>query len=160
MELTICLISLCFIIIALFVIFGLLIRDIRNGRYNVKNSTLTKEAEDKFGILYPESSIDELKDEIEKIAELLVSGEESNRYTETLRQKAMNDVRIKLIKNSTLENVELMKYVDENLKARIKYKDYNNEYTLILSFNTVTSGRVFLTKYFVFKNKIEFEDAS
>ena len=160
MELTIILIILCFIIIALFVLFGLLIRDIRNGRYNVKNSTLTKEAENKYGILYPESSIDELKDEIEKIAELLVAGEESNRYTEALRQKSINDGRIKLIKNSVVENVELMKYVDDVLKARIKYKDYDNEYTLILSFNTVTSGRVFLTKYFIFKNKLEYNNAS
>ena len=52
-------------------------------------------------------------------------------------------------------NVELIKYVDNNLKARIKYKDFNNVYTLILSFNTVSKGRIFLNKYFVFKKKID-----
>ena len=155
MILNIILIILFFIIISLFILFGFLIKDVTNGKYKVENSLLSKEAEDKYGILYPNSSIDELKSEIEKIAELLVAGEESNRYTEGLRQKALNDSRMKEIKDSVVESVELVKYVDDNLKARIKYKYFENEYTLILSFSTVTSGRVFLNKYFVFKNKIE-----
>lgn len=156
MELTIILISLFFIIIGLFILFGFLIKDIRNGQYEVgKDSILSKEAENKYGILYPDNSISELKDEIEKIAELLIAGEESNRYTEILRQKAIEDERIKEIKDTVVENVELIKYVDNNLKARIKYKDFNNVYTLILSFNTVSKGRIFLNKYFVFKKKID-----
>ena len=125
---------------------------------DVKGSILTQEAEDKYGILYPENSINDLKNEIEKIADLLTAGEESNRYTEALRQKAINDERIQEVKNAVVENVELLKYVNDVLKARIKYKDYENEYTLILSFSTVTSGRVFLNKYFIFKNKIEYAD--
>ena len=160
MELTICLIGIAFVIIGVFIMFGFIIKDIRNGQYSVKDSLLEKEAEDKYGILYPENSISELKDEIEKIAELLAAGEESNRYTELLRQKAINDLRMKKINDSVVENVELVKFVDNNLKARIKYKDFENEYTLILSFNTVTAGRVFLTKYFVFMNKLELEKVS
>ena len=158
MILNIIIIGLFFIIISLFVLFGFLISDIRNGQYNVKGSILTQEAEDKYGILYPENSINDLKNEIEKIADLLTAGEESNRYTEALRQKAINDERIQEVKNAVVENVELLKYVNDVLKARIKYKDYENEYTLILSFSTVTSGRVFLNKYFIFKNKIEYAD--
>lgn len=157
MELSIILICLFFIIIGLFILFGLLIKDIRNGQYKVANeSILTKEAENKFGILYPEKSIEDLKNEIEKIAELLSAGDESNRYTDLLRKKALNDERIQEIKDAVVENIELVKYVNNNLKARIKYKDYDNEYTLILSFSTVTSGRIFLNNYFVFKNKIPF----
>ena len=156
MELTIILISLFFIIIGLFILFGFLIKDIKNGQYEVgKDSILSKEAENKYGILYPDNSISELKDEIEKIAELLIAGEESNRYTEILRQKAIEDERIKEIKDTVVENVELIKYVDNNLKARIKYKDFDNVYTLILSFNIVSKGRIFLNKYFVFKKKID-----
>ena len=156
MELTIILISLFFIIIGLFILFGFLIKDIKNGQYEVgKDSILSKEAENKYGILYPDNSISELKDEIEKIAELLIAGEESNRYTELLRQKAIEDERIKEIKDTVVENVELIKYVDNNLKARIKYKDFDNVYTLILSFNIVSKGRIFLNKYFVFKKKID-----
>ena len=156
MELTIILISLFFIIIGLFILFGFLIKDIRNGQYEVgKDSILSKEAENKYGILQPDNSISELKDEIEKIAELLIAGEESNRYTELLRQKALSDKRIKEIQDTVVENVELVKYVNDNLKARIKYRDFNNVYTLILSFSTVTKGRIFLNKYFVFKKKID-----
>ena len=160
MELTLGLIGMFFIIIGIFIFFGFIIKDIRNGEYKVKESLLSKEAENKYGVLYPENSIDELKDEIEKIAELLAAGEESNRYTELLRQKAINDLRMKRINDSVVENVELVKFVDNNLKARIKYRDFENEYTLILSFNTVTAGRVFLTKYFIFKNKLELENVS
>ena len=154
MLLTIILIGLFFIIIGLFILFGFLINDIRHGQYKVSGSFLTKEAEDKYEMLYPEKSIEALKDEIEKISELLILGEESNRYTEVLRRKAENDERIQELKSAIVENVELVKYVNEILKARIRYKDYDNEYTLILSFSTVTSGRVFLNDYFVFKNKV------
>ena len=161
MELTVILIGLFFIIIGLFILFGFLLNDIRHGQYEVKEkSILTKEAEDKYGILYPDNSINDLKNEIEKIADLFVAGEESNRYTEVLRLKAMEDVRIQEIKNAIIENVELVKYVSDVLKARIKYKDYEYEYTLILSFSTVTGGRDFLNDYFVFKNKIALEEAS
>ena len=160
MILKIWLIGLSFIIIGLFILFGFLINDIRQGKYKVNDSVLAQEAENKYGILYPEKSIQELKDEIEKVAELLVAGEESNRYTEILRQKVQKDSRIKEINDAIVENVELIKYVNDILKARIKYKDYNNEYTLILSFSIVTAGRVFLNSYFVFKNKIVIEEAS
>lgn len=160
MILKIILIGLFFIIIGLFILFGFLINDIRRGRYKVDGSILAQEAEDKYGLLYPDNSINELKDEIEKVAELLIAGEETNRYTESLRKKAEEDERIKEIRNSVAENVELVKYVSDVLKARIKYKDYDNEYTLILSFNTVSGGRVFLKDYFIFKTKIAMEDVS
>lgn len=160
MTLNIVLIGVFFIIISVFILFGILINDIRRGQYKVKESIIAKEAENKYEMLYPKNSIHDLKNEIEKIAELLIAGEESNRYTELLRQKAMADERIQEIKDAIIENVELVKYVDDVLKARIKYKDYNNEYTLILSFSTVTSGRVFLNNYFVFKNKLLLADAS
>lgn len=160
MILKVVLIGLFFIIIGLFVLFGLLINDIRKGRYKVEDSIISQEAEDKYGILFPEKSIDELKNEIEKIAELLITGEDSNRYAEILRDKAKNDIRIQEINNAVIENVELVKYVNDILKARIKYKDYDNEYTLILSLSPVTSGRLFLNDYFVFKNKIEVKEVS
>ena len=160
MTLKIILIGLIFIIIGLFILFGILINDIKKGRYKVNDSLLAQEAENKYGLLYPENSIDDLKAEIEKVAEILIAGEESNRYTEALRQKAKNDERIQEINNAVIEKVELVKYVSDVLKARIRYKDYENEYTLILSFSTVTGGRVFLNNYFVFKNKIEIVNAS
>jgi len=160
MLLKVILIGIFFIIIGLFILFGFLIYDIRKGRYKVDGSILAQEAEEKYGVLFPNNAISDLKSEIEKVAELLVAGEECNRYTEKLREKAKEDERIQEIRNSVVENVELVKYVNDVLKARIKYKDFENEYTLILSFNTVSGGRVFLNDYFIFKNKIVVEEVS
>lgn len=160
MILKVSLIGIMFLIIVIIAMFGFLINEIHKGRYEVDNSILEKEAEGKYEVLYPKNSINDLKDEIEKIAELLIAGEETNRYTELLRRKAENDERMHEISNAVTEKVELVKYVNDVLKARIKYKDYENEYTLILSFSTVTGGRVFLNDYFVFKNKIEIANAS
>lgn len=160
MILKVILIGIIFIIIGFFVLFGIVIHDIKKGRYKVDDSVLMQEAENKYEMLYPDNSINELKNEIEKVADLFVTGEESNRYTEMLRKKAEKDERIQEIKEAVLENVELVKYVDDILKARIKYRDYDCEYTLILSFNTVAGGRVFLNDYFVFKNKIMMKEVS
>ena len=141
------------VISSILIAFALVINDIGKGRYRITSqSILSKEAEDKYQNEFPEQSINNLKSEIEKVADILVNTEESNRYTEKLRQKAQKDERIKALQNAALQNVELMKYVDGDLKARVKYKDYDYEYTLILSMNTVTTGRVFLNKYFIFKN--------
>ena len=90
----------------------------------------------------------------------MIAGEESNRYTELLRRKAQKDVRVQELKDAIVENVELVKYVGDVLKARIKYKDYDYEYALILSFSTVTAGRVFLNSYFIFKNKMIMKEVS
>jgi len=160
MILKIYFIGLIAIIIGLFSVFGLIIYDMRRGKYKVNDSILMQEAETKYGILYPDKSIDDLKNEIEKVAELLIAGEESNRYTELLRRKAQKDVRVQELNDAIVENVELVKYVGDVLKARIKYKDYDYEYNLILSFSTVTAGRVFLNSYFLFKNKLMMKDVS
>ena len=160
MILKIYFIGLMVIILGLFIVFGLIIYDIKRGKYKVNDSILMQEAETKYGILYPDKSIDDLKNEIEKVAELLIAGEESNRYTELLRRKAQKDVRVQELKDAIVENVELVKYVGDVLKARIKYKDYDYEYALILSFSTVTAGRVFLNSYFIFKNKMIMKEVS
>ena len=160
MILKIYFIGLACIILGLFSIFGLLIYDMRRGKYKVNDSILAQEAETKYGILYPDKSIEDLKNEIEKVAELLMAGEESNRYTELLRRKAQKDTRMQELKDAVVENVELIKYVGDVLKAKIRYKDYDYEYTLILSFSTVTAGRVFLNSYFIFKNNMMIKDVS
>ena len=89
MVLQVCLIGIFFIIVVFLIVFVFIINEIRNGRYKVtEDSILEKEAENKYEILYPNNSINDLKSEIEKVAELLINGEESNRYTEALRIKA------------------------------------------------------------------------
>ena len=49
MNLTLIAVSLFFIIISLFILFGFIIIDVRNGQYEVKDSLIGKEAENKYG---------------------------------------------------------------------------------------------------------------
>ncbi len=153
-------IQIYWIIISLSILiaFAIVIKDIRAGKYKLKSNTdsfLSIDAEKRYKEQFPEHSIIKLKQEIEKVADILIENEESNRYTEALRQKANKDARIRQLRDAAIENVEIVKYVNDVLKARIKYKDYEYEYSLILSMNTVATGRVFLNDYFIFKDKIK-----
>jgi hypothetical protein len=148
-------ICLTIVIVSILITYILIIRDIGNGVYKVKNnnSILAKEAEEKYSKKFPEHTLDDLNLEIEHVADLFINIEPSNRYTEALRQKAKNDEKIKVLKDAVFEEVELIKYVDDVLKARVKYRDYENRYSLILSMNTVTLGRIFLNNYYIYKEK-------
>lgn len=145
-------IVLIIISISILICFGIIISDIKKGKYIIgtNKSILSVEAEEKYLREFSKRNIKDLKIEIEKIADMLINGDESNRYTESLRQKAKKDQNIALLKDAVTENVELIKYAGDFLKARIKYKDYNHTYSLILSMSTVTEGRVFLDNYFTF----------
>lgn len=145
------------IVIAIFLImlYAIVIIDIRKGKYKTKsNSILAEEAINKYTNEFPDYSIQDLKIEIEKVADILVNHEASNRYTEALRQKSKNDDKMKILKKLLPNNVEIIKYVDGVLKARVKYQDNNTEYSLILSMNTVTTGKVFLNSYYIFRDKL------
>lgn len=148
--------SLIIITFSILLTYAFIMNDIKKSKYKLTNdeSILTKEAENKYQNEFPNYSIDELKKEIEIIADILIHHTKSNRYTEALRQKAKDDEKIRILKDSVVEKVEIIKYVDDVLKARVKYRDYNNEYSLILSMNTVSMGRVFLNSYYIFKSKL------
>lgn len=145
------------IVVAIFLIilYAIVIIDIRKGKYKTKsNSILAQEAVNNYTNEFPNYSIQDLKIEIEKVADILVNHEASNRYTEALRQKSKNDDKMKILKKLLPNNVEIIKYVDGVLKARVKYQDDNTEYSLILSMNTVTTGKVFLNSYYIFRDKL------
>ncbi len=152
-------ISLIIISLSILIAFAIVIRDIKNGKYEVteEETILSKEAEEKYLKEFPNHSIEDLKLEIEKVADIFVDNQESNRYTELLRQKAKNDEKISKLKDAVIEDVEIIKYNRGILKARINYKDYVYKYKLILNMNTVTRGRVFLNNYFVFKDGKRYE---
>jgi hypothetical protein len=147
---------LIIITFSVLITYAFIISDIKKSKYKVKNneSILSKEACLKYENEFPEYSIEELKREIETVADILISHERSNRYTEVLRQKAKDDEKIKKLKKAVVEDVELIKYSEGDLKARVKYRDYENEYSLILSMNTVSMGKVFLNSYYIFKTRL------
>ncbi len=141
--------------LALIIAFGLIIRDIRNAKYKVKEeSTVEKEAEEKYLKDFPDYTIFSLKVEIEKIADILIDNEQSNRYTEALREKSLKDEDIKSLKNAVLENVEIVRYSNGSLIAKIKYRDYDYNYSMVFKLSTVSRGRVFLDNYIIYKERI------
>lgn len=143
------LISLSFIII-----FSIILKDVQNLDYNVTNeSELEKEAEEKYLAEFPNYTIFSLKSEIEKIADILVDNQSSNRYTELLREKAAKDEKVKELKNAIIDDVDIVKYNKGNLKAKVKYKDYDYNYSMVLNLSTVARGRVFLNNYTILKQK-------
>ena len=142
------------VILAIIVAFSLIMRDVKNAKYNVKDeSELSKEAEKKYLKEFPDYTIFKLKSEIETIADILVDNQESNRYTELLREKASKDEKVKSLKDAVIEDVDIVRYNKGNLKAKVKYRDYKYKYSMVLNLSTVSRGRVFLNNYLVYKER-------
>ncbi len=141
--------------ISLIVIFSIIIHDVKNNEYDVKEkSEIGKEAEEKYLKEFPNYTIFSLKSEIEKIADILVDNQSSNRYTELLREKASKDEKVQKLKGAVMEDIDILKYNKGNLRAKIKYRDYDYNYSMVFNLSTVARGRVFLNNYLVYKEKI------
>ena len=141
--------------ISLIVIFSIIIHDVKNNEYDVKKkSEIGKEAEEKYLKEFPNYTIFSLKSEIEKIADILVDNQSSNRYTELLREKASKDEKVQKLKGAVMEDIDILKYNKGNLRAKIKYRDYDYNYSMVFNLSTVARGRVFLNNYLVYKEKI------
>ena len=100
-------------------------------------------------------SIEDLKVEIEKIADRLMEDQDSNRYTNKMKEKFQNDRRIEPLRNQFIDDVKIMNYQDKKLRAKVNYIVENDEYSLIFDMITVNRGRVFLKKYNLMKQKTE-----
>ena len=110
--------------ISLIVIFSIIIHDVKNNEYDVKEkSEIGKEAEEKYLKEFPNYTIFSLKSEIEKIADILVDNQSSNRYTELLREKAAKDEKVQELKNAAAQDVDIIKYYKGNLKAKVEFKE-------------------------------------
>lgn len=136
------------------IVLALVLHDIKNVEYKVKDeSELKKEAEEKYLSEFPDYTLFSLKSEIEKIADILIDNQPSNRYTELLREKAAKDEKVQELKNAAAQDVDIIKYYKGNLKAKVEFKDYDYNYSMILNLSTVARGRVFLNNYTVLKQK-------
>lgn len=153
--LEIILVAVAFVLASFIAILYLIFHDMKKYEYKVKEeSQVEKEAEEKYLEEFPDYTSFRIKSEIEKIADILIDNQSSNRYTEVLREKAANDDKIKDLKNAVVEDVDIMKYNKGNMKAKLKYKDYDYNYSMILNLSTVSRGRVFLNNYLVYKERI------
>lgn len=135
-----------------------ILHEINLGKYKMKNNTslVQKESEERFEKEYPNKSITDLKIEIEKISDMLLDNQESNRYTDKIKDKAKNDIRLDGFRNAIVDNVEIIKYKQGKLKAQVNYvlEKEEEEYTLLMYMNIVKKGRAFLTNYKTIKRSL------
>ncbi|MFG6319923.1 MAG: hypothetical protein K1W33_08765 [Clostridia bacterium] len=120
------------------------------GKYKIKyedRSVLDKENLNNFKNDYPEKDIDFLKVEIEKISDMLLDNQESNRYTHRIQEKAKNDYKLDEFRNEIPDSVEILDYKKGELKAQVNYILGKTEYTLIMYMDIVKRGRIFLKNY-------------
>ena len=97
----------------------------------------------------------DLKIEIEKISDMLLGNEESNRYTYRLQEKANSDKNLDKIRKIIPESVNLLNFKNDKLKAQVNYLEDNNEYTIIMYMSVVAKGRVFLKNYKTMKRMLK-----
>ena len=144
-----------YIILSIFVAFGIVLYLLSNQKYNLKNeSILKKESEEQYKKDFPNKSIKDVEREIEIIADKLVDNQETNRYTENLRQKAKKDYKIKILKKLCLDNAKIVNYKNKKMKAKVKFRDFNDEYYMLMDMKVVSKGRIFLNSYKILKNRI------
>lgn len=108
----------------------------------------------KFESKYPNKSGKDLKIEIEKISDMLLDNEESNRYTAKLQRKARKDFRLDKIRKTIPDSVNLLELKEDDLKAQVNYIDKDSEYTIIMYMKLVAKGRVYLKNYKTMKRTI------
>lgn len=126
------------------------------GKYKRANGN--KEIEDKlieeFEKTYPNKTGRDLKIEIEKISDMLLGNEESNRYTAKIQRKANRDFRLDKIRKTIPDSVNILNFKDNELKAQVNYLDQDSEYTIIMYMKLVAKGRVFLKNYKTMKRTV------
>ena len=129
-----------------------------NGKYKRANNNHVREEEleKKFENRYTNKTAKDLKIEIEKISDMLLGNEESNRYTYRLQQKASLDKNLDKFRRSIVDSVDIIDLKENSLKAQVNYLDNNNEYTIIMYMSIVAKGRVFLKKYKTMKREVNF----
>lgn len=148
---------LVIISIAFLIVFSFILYQYSSGKY----SSLGNEFEEKniksYESDYPNQNGDELKIEIEKIADRLINNQNSNRYTNQIKDKVQKDERIDPFRNQIADDVKIIRYNNNKLKAKVMYSLENEKYSLIFDMITVNRGRVFLKKYNLMKQKIKNE---
>jgi len=135
----------------------LTINFVKSGKYKrrFQNSEKDEQIKKEFESRYPNKNIKDLKIEIEKISDMLLGNEESNRYTKKVQKKATRDNNLYAFKDLIPDSVDILELDGNQLEAQVNYKDYKNEYTIIMYMNIVAKGRVFLKNYKTMKRRIE-----
>lgn len=149
---------LIFIVILTSILLSItyILRQINFGKYKMKsnNSVVRQQSIQNFEKEYPEKNINDLKIEIEKISDMLLDNQESNRYTTRIQEKAKNDSKLDEFRDLLVDNVEIIKYKKNKMKAQVNYILGNIEYTIVMEMKIVNQGRAFLKNYKTMKRII------
>lgn len=148
---------LIIISIALLMSFSFILYQYSIGKYNSLGSEFEENNIRNYEKDYPNKNSEDLKIEIEKIADRLISNQESNRYTNQLKEKVQKDERINPFRNQIVDDVKILKYSNNKLKAKVEYSLKDEKYSLIFDMIIVNSGRTFLKKYNLMKQKMKME---
>lgn len=144
-----------YIILSIFVAFGIILYLLSNQKYILINESIVKkESEKLYKNDFPNKTIKDIEREIEIIADKLIDNQETNRYTERLREKAEKDYKIKILQKLCLENAKIVNYKNKKMKAKVKFRDFNEEYYMLMDMKVVSRGRIFLNSYKILKNRI------
>lgn len=140
------------IIISLSILFAVvfILYEAKQGKYKLisdEEEIIEKSKLEKFQKDFPEKNIDALKIEIEKISDMLLDNQESNRYTYKVQEKAKNDFKLQEFRNEIPDGVEIIDYNKGKLTAQVSYISGKIEYILIMYMDIVKKGRVFLKNY-------------
>ena len=144
------------LIVLILVVSMAFLGDFNRNRYRSRYymGYYTKEGLRNYQRDYPNKKIKDLKNEIEEVANRLVDNQNCNRYTENLRERASEDESLQMLNNEFVDNVDILKYKDKKLQAKVDYLVDDNKYSLIFDMITVSTGRVFLKKYKLLQDRM------
>lgn len=134
------------VFISLILAISIVVYEVKLGKFKSKGNIEERKIE-AFNKDFPNKDIDALKIEIEKISDMLLDNQESNRYTAKIQEKAKNDYKLEEFRDNIADNVEIIDYKNRKLTAQVSYISGRIEYTMIMYMDIVNKGRVFLKNY-------------
>jgi hypothetical protein len=150
---------LTFVVIPMSILMalGFVLYQTNIGKYKLKFNGKNNNEEENFNNFhkdFPDKDMQSLKIEIEKISDMLLDNQESNRYTYKIQEKAKNDYKLDEFRNEIPDSVDILNYKDGKLKAQVNYLTDGKECTLIMYMNIVKKGRIFLNNYKTMKRVV------
>ena len=132
---------------------------LENQRYKMNKKSIVEEEAEKLYINdYKLQNISDLERQIRIVTKRFINFKDCNRYTLRLVNKAKKDKKIDKIKNLLLEEIKILKYRNNKLKTKVKFKNTDSEYFLLMKMKTVFNGRIFLKSYKILENRIKIKE--
>lgn len=132
---------------------------LENQRYKMNKKSIVEEEAEKLYINdYKLQNISDLERQIRIVTKRFINFKDCNRYTLRLVNKAKKDKKINKIKNLLLEEIKILKYRNNKLKTKVKFKNTDSEYFLLMKMKTVFNGRIFLKSYKILENRIKIKE--